>query len=201
MRYIHWGDPPVIGRYPAITISGKSRSSEWLTLESTTERFDVDISCYIQAASYDKMHEYITKLTTLIETTLFFNIYPLVAPFSTTTLVEDVTKTDTIIRVADDDLNRQFLWFFLENDKYTRNVSPKSYLENGVIELRFPIGVPFSAGDDVILPGRHFYDTRPQGTDYGNFAKESLLWGTRISYFAEEEVLRPHKFYEPLNRP
>ena len=34
---IYIGSPDVISHYPAITVNGVSRSSEWLTLESTTE--------------------------------------------------------------------------------------------------------------------------------------------------------------------
>ena len=198
---VYIGDPPVIPRYPAITVYGESRSSEWLTLDSTRERFQIAISVYIENAHYDDGYEYVLKLTTDIERALFHNFYPLVLPYCTTVLLEDVSETDTVIRIEHDDLNRYFKWFFIENDQYTRNASPRRYLDNGVVELNFPIGVPFSAGDDVIFPGRHFYDTRAESTEYGNVVKNSLLWGSRISYFAVEEVLRPNNFYEAIYRP
>jgi hypothetical protein len=201
VRGIYIGDPPVIPRYPAITIYGNTRSSEWLTLESTSEKYDISISVYIEAAFYDKGYEYVLNLTKMLERTLYANLYPLTNPFFTSVLINDVTDTDTVIRVEDDDLHKSFAWFFLENDLYTRHAKPKEYLGSGVIELVAPVGVPFSAGDDVIFPGRHFYDCRPQTTEYGNVVKNSLLWGSRISYFATEEALRPLKFYEPLNRP
>ena len=197
---IYIGDPPVIGRYPAITIFGGSRKSEWLTIDSTSERFDVDISVYIESAFYDTSVEYVYKLTKSIERTLFNNFYPLVEPYCSTVLTEDVTATDTVIRVEDDDINREFAWFFLESEKYTRHASPKCYLANGVIELKFPLGVEFSAGDYVIFPGRHFYDTRAESTEYGSVVKNSLLWGSRISYFATEMVDRSDPFYEPMSR-
>lgn len=200
IRGVYIGDPPVIPRYPAITIYGNSRSSEWLTLESTSEKYDVSISVYIEAAFYDKGFEYVLNLTKAIERTLYFNMYPLTNPFYTTVLTNDVSDTDTVIRVEDDTLNQLIAWFFIENDKYTKHAKPKCYLGNGVIELVAPIGVPFSAGDEVIFPGRHFYECRPQSTEYGNIVKNSLLWGSRISYFATEEALRPRLFYEPINR-
>jgi len=201
VRAVYIGDPPVIPRYPAITIYGRTRESEWLTLDSTKETFDVDISVYIEASMYEKGYEYVLKLTKSIETTLFHNFYPLVSPHCETQLTEDVSDTDIIIRVDEDNLNRQFLWFFVENDRYTRVARPCQYRENGVIELVMSMGVPFSAGDDVIFPGRHFYDTRARSTVYGSVVKDSLLWGSRISYFATEEVLRMNIFYEAINRP
>jgi len=200
IKAIYIGDPPVIPRFPAITIHGDSRSSDWLTLDSTSDRYEVSISVYIDASTYDKGYEYVLKLTRSIERTLFHNFYPLVVPYCTTTLTDDVTETDTVIRVENDDLNRQFLWFFVENDRYTRPAHPAQYLDNGVIELRMPIGVPFSAGDDVIFPWRHFYDTRAESTTYGSIVKNSLLWGSRISYFAVEETLRVNPYADPLNR-
>ncbi len=203
VRAIYVGDPPVIGRYPAITIAGVNKSNEWMTIDSTKDRFNVDISVYIEAGDYEKGYEYVLNLTKSIEETLFNNFYPLVDPFCTTTLLEDVSDTDTVIRVENDrmDIMRRFLWFWLENDQHTQFSSPARYRDNGVIELRTPIGVAFSAGDDVIFPARHFFDTRPESTDFGNVVKgESLLWGSRIHYFAVEEKLRHNPFYEALNR-
>lgn len=200
IRGIYIGDPPVIPRYPAITIYGNSRSSEWITLQSTSEKFDVSISVYIEAAFYDKGHEYVLKLTKMIEDTLYANLYPLTNPFFTSILTADVSEFDTVIRMEDDDLHKSFAWFFLENEKYTKHAKPKEYLGSGVVELTAPMGVPFSAGDEVIFPGRHFYDARPQSTEYGSVVKNSLLWGSRISYFAISEHLIPNKFFQPLNR-
>ena len=201
MRGIYIGDPPVIPRYPAITIHGDSISSEWLTLDSTSERYEVSISVYIEASHYEKSYEYVLKLTDQIRTTLFYNFYPLVSPYWTTVLAADVNAEDTVIRVTNDsDLNQNISWFFLESEKYTRNVSPSCYLGNNVIELRFPPGVPFSAGDEVIVPGRHFYDTRPNTINFGNIVKNTLLYGSRISYYAVEEVWRPDNYFETIDK-
>lgn len=200
IRGIYIGDPPVIPQYPAITIFGSGKSTEWLTIHSTSEKYLVEISVYAQAADYSQSVENVYKITKSIERTLFYNIYPLVQPFFSTTLLEDVEETDTVIRVEDNSIMRNFVWFFVENDKYTRYAKPKTYYSNGVIDLAVPLMAPFSAGDDVIFPGRHMYDTRPESTSYGNFVKNSLLWGSRISYYAIEEVLRPDKMMYPLNR-
>ena len=40
---IYIGDPEVIPRYPAITVNGTSRASEWLTIRSTKERYEIEI--------------------------------------------------------------------------------------------------------------------------------------------------------------
>ena len=48
---IYIGDPDVIPRYPAITVNGISRSSEWLTLESTKERYEIEVNIFVREAT------------------------------------------------------------------------------------------------------------------------------------------------------
>jgi len=38
VQAVYIGDPTVIPRFPAITVNGVNRSSEWTTLETTTEK-------------------------------------------------------------------------------------------------------------------------------------------------------------------
>jgi hypothetical protein len=49
---IYIGEPDVIPRYPAITVNGVSRNSEWFTLESSKERYMVEIGVYVQASTH-----------------------------------------------------------------------------------------------------------------------------------------------------
>ena len=200
VRGVYIGDPQVIPRYPAITIAPSSRSSEWLTIESTSERHELEISIYTEYSYQEKSIQINLELTKLIERGLYFSFYPLVERYCTTFLTEDVDRNDTIIRVDDDNLNRQFVWFFIESDQHTRPTKPKEYRDNGVIELTMPIGENFSAGDEVIFPGRHFYDSRPESTNFGTAEKGTLLYASRINYFAIEERLRPNPYYLPINK-
>jgi len=67
-----------------------------------------------------------------------------------------------------------------------------------VYELILPVGANFSAGDSVIRPHRHIYNTLPHSTKYGTVNKETMLKAAVISYRAQEEVRRFTPFLDPL---
>jgi len=102
LEAVYIGDPTVIPRYPAITIDAKNRSSEWLTLESTSETYEIDISVYVEASDFTSQYELMHAYVKGIENSLFRSFYPLVEPFDKTTLAEPVTASDTMIKIVDD---------------------------------------------------------------------------------------------------
>lgn len=193
------GAPEVIPRFPAITIDAKSRSSEWLTLESTQEKYEIDISVFVQAADYESQYEMMMAYVTAIETSLFRSFYPLVEPYDSTTLAEDVLSTDTIIRITDETLlTCMGGWIWLESHDFLRENRITEYLGNGIYQLLLPAGRSFEAGDKVIRPRRHFFNTLPHSTRYGTVNKGSSLKAAVISYSATEEVRRFVPFIDPL---
>lgn len=202
VKGVYIGDPQVIPQYPAVTVDMSGTSDDWITLNSITRQFNVDITVYTTSDNYERNYEYMLKLASQLQDTLYKNFYPLVEPFALTYLTEDVEENDTLIRVENDDLIREFAWFWIENDRYTRHFKPKKYLGNGVIELVQPTEVPFLAGDEVIFPTRHIYDTRTTSIDTGRVVKgeSGFLNAARISYFGKEERLIPNPYFLPLNR-
>lgn len=199
LEAVYIGDPAVIPRYPAITVDAKSRNSEWLTLESTSEKYDIDITIYVTAADYESQYELMHSYVQAIECSLFRSFYPLVDPYQITTLSEDVIASDTLIRTPDDDLLQCGLgWIWLESYDYLRTNRVSSYLGNGAYELMFPVGREFSAGDSVIRPRRHIYNTLPHTTRYGTVSRETMLKAAVISYYAQEEVRRYVPYLDPL---
>jgi len=197
---VYIGDPAVIPVFPAITVALGSVSNDWITLNSLGREFRIDISVYTETSFYERNYAYMLKLATDISDTLFKTMYPLVS-YKMTTLVEDVSETDTLIKVADSTLLQQFAWFWLENYQFTSHAKPRRYLtDNQTIELVNPIGNAFHVGDDVIFPTRHFYDSRVTEIELGTVVKECTLACSRLSYFAKEEVLIPDPFFLPLNR-
>ena len=76
---IYFGEPDVIARYPAITVNGISRNSEWLTLESTKEKYQLEIGVYVQASTHEKGDRFLKNLADTIQLGLKRNILPLVA--------------------------------------------------------------------------------------------------------------------------
>lgn len=201
LEAVYLGDPAVIPRYPAITVDAKSRTSEWLTLESTSEQYEIDITVYVLASDYESQYELMQAYVKGIESALFRSFYPLVEPYETTTLAADVTPSDTTIQVSDTSLLTcpQLTWIWLEGDFYSRPNRIKRILSDTVFELQFPTGIAFEAGDKVIRPHRHIYNTLPHSTQYGTVNKETMLKAAVISYKAQEEVRRYNPFIDPLD--
>lgn len=197
---VYIGDPAVIPRYPAITIDAKSRSSEWITLESTSEKYEIDITVYVTAADYESQYELMHAYVKAIEQGLFRSFYPLVEPYYSTTLASDLGADDSVVQVSDSSfLNCPFLsWIFLESVDYLRSNRIKRILSSDVFELQFPTGLEFSAGDSIIRPTRHIYNTLPHTTQYGTVNKDTMLKAATISYTAQEERRRFVPYIDPL---
>ncbi len=189
LEAIYLGDPEVIPQYPAITIDAKSKSNSWMTLESIQEEYSIDISVYVEADQFETQYELMHRYTKAIEDSLFRSFYPLVQPFDQTTLVEPVEPADRIIRIADEDMLicGNSGWFWLESYDYLRSNRPIESLGNSIYELVQPVSRPFNAGDLVIRPRRHFFNTLPAQIQYGTVNKGTTLKASRISYVAQQE--------------
>jgi len=200
LKHIYLGDPEVIMRFPAITIDAKTRESEWLTLESTSETYNIDIAVYVEASQYEFQYELMHSYIAAIEASLFRSFYPLVEPYVCTQLAEDYEPTDLTIKVVDEEAF-SCTWgvVFLENWDYTRMARIDDHLGSGVYQLRTPIGREFSAGDNVILPLTHIYNSLPHSTQYGTVAKGTMLKAGIISWRGVEEVRRSVPWIDPLN--
>lgn len=200
LRSIYIGEPDVIPRFPAITINGRSRSSEWLTLESTNETYDIDITVYTIAADYEAKLELMYYYAKAIEQSLFRSLYPLVEPYNITQFAEDVDPSDTTVKVVDPDafVCKGVSWVFLESSLYLRPNQITGDLGNGYLKLQFPAGASFSAGDSLIQPLRHMWRALPKGTTYGTVSKGTMLAAAVISYTVEEEVWRHNVYKDPL---
>lgn len=189
LRAIYLGDPAVIPMYPAITIDAKSKNSEWFTLESLSQEYQIDITMYVDGhasheAQYTLMHLYIKQ----IEDALLRTLYPLVQPYRSTTLTEDVNPTDDIIRVTDENFFQCGMgWIFLENIDYLVPNRAIKHLGSGSLQLVRPAGASFSAGDTIIHPLRHIYDSLAYSTAFGIVNKGTVLKAGKLSFRCKEE--------------
>lgn len=199
---VYLGEPDVISHFPAISINAKSKSNSWLTLESTTAEYHIDITVYVQDADYERQYEVMHNYLTAIESSLFRSLYPLVQPYDSTTLSEDVTSGDTLIRLTDEDmlLCGNSAWIFLESYDFLRYNTVRRSLGNGVYELWFPISRDFSAGDLVIRPRRHIYNTLPSNIQYGSINKGGMIKAGVISLELHEETRRYVPYIDSLIR-
>lgn len=198
---IYFGDPAKISHYPGITINAVEKNNKWFTLSSTSETYQIDITIYVKEADYEQSYRLMHTYAKQIERALFRSLYPLAEPFDTATLAEAVESTDTVIRITDyqDLVNHMSGFLFLESWDNLRSNRILEALGAGVFELAMPIGASFAAGDTVIQPGRHFYNSFPRGIKYGTINQESGVFKAAvISYMAQEEVKRYVPFVDPL---
>lgn len=200
LEAVYIGDPEVIPQFPAITVDAKSKSNSWLTLESTSEEFTIDITVYVEASQFDLQYELMHRYTKAIETALFRSFYPLVKPFDQTTLAEDVSSGSTLIKITDEDmlLCRGGGWFWLESYDFLRSNRVKQSLGNGVYELIIPVSRDFKKDDLVIFPGRHIYNSLPAQIQYGTINKGTTLKASIINFTCSEEKRRFIPFIDSL---
>lgn len=202
LRAIYLGDPAVISRFPAITIDAKTKQNDRkFTLESIKQDYDIVITIYIDGqvhheSQYKLMHYYTQK----IEEALLRTPYPLVGPFKTTTLAEDVNPSDDLIRVQDENFFQCGMgWIFLENSDILEPNRAEEHLGNGVLKLVRPMGASFYVGDSVIHPLRHMFYFFPESISYGIVNKGTMLKAAQISLKASEERRIYQPYIDPLS--
>lgn len=192
---IYLGAPPVISHYPAITVNIKDRSSEWMTLESTKETYNLEITVYVQAADWESGYEILHKYANMIENSLFRSFYPLVEPYYEFELQADVDRGDTLVRIEKDALVCG-TWVFFESLDYLTYNKLQQNMGGGIYLLNRPIGQDFERGDKMIIPRRHIFNALPATTQYGTTLKG--LKAAVISLKCEEEVRRYYPYIDPL---
>lgn len=201
LNAIYIGNPPVIKVFPAIAIDLKTRNSEWLTLESTSETYTLDIIIYSgNLASFDSSYELMHAYASSVENALFRSFYPLVEPYFYTTLAEDSPAGSVTIKVTDNEFYRCSMGtVFFENVDHTRPNRVVEDLGNGVLKLAVQQSVDFYAGDKVISPRVHVYNSLPASTTYGTVVKNnSMLKCAVVSYTCTIEQRRYNPYIDNL---
>jgi len=199
---VYIGSPGKISHYPAISIAAKNKDNEWLTLESTSEEFFVDITVHVDAADFEKSYRLMHTYAKRIEAALFRSLYPLVEPYNVAILASAVSDSDTVIQVVDESTLTpgQLAIVFLESEDWLRFNKVKTVLQPNVFEMTFPVGRPFSAGDKLIAPRRHMYNAFPRGIKYGLINTESGVFEAAVvNYSASEERRRFYPYIDPLD--
>ena len=190
---VYLGDPEVIPMYPAITINGVSRSSEWLTLESTKERYEIEISVYVLDSTHEEGYKFLMETTDTIQLGLKRNIMPLIENYNIISLAEDITAGDINIKVNNREKLNDYRRIIIEDLYDIQEVwVDELYSSDSVsIQLQDAVCLDYSASDtSVIVPQRFIYNSWPADIDYGKIHKGELLKASVIHWFAEEEEMQ-----------
>lgn len=197
---IYIGEPDVIPRFPAITVNGVSRNSEWFTLESTKERYEIEIGVFVQASTHEQGYRFLLNMTDEIQKGLKYNIMPLVNDYDITSLTEDISAGDVDIRINNRELVNNYRRIIIEDDYeshenwvtywYSESEDPAQT----AVRLKDCVPFDFSASEtSVIVPKRFIYNSWPENIQYGTIHKGELLKAAKISWFAEEEEMQMYR--------
>jgi len=198
---IYFGDHDVIPKYPAITVYCKDRPSEWLTLGSTKETFNVEINIYALASTKESGVKLVNTISDTIVEGLKSNIMPLVDDYDLISLKDDAKKGDFDIVVNNRDMIGQNRRCIIENPYYSQeNFISYIYSEPGSesVKLKDPLMEDYDVADtSIIIPYRHIYNSWPTSVNYGNTMRNNdLLRAATITWFAEEQQLQSLPRYE-----
>lgn len=198
---IYVGDPDVIPRYPAITVNGTNRSSEWMTIESTKERYEVEISIYVKESTHEDGYRFLMNLTKIIQLGLKRNIIPLINDYDIISLYSDINVNDIIIKLNDRDTLGNYRRIIIE-DEYNvqENWIDNIYTEDDVsVHLKNKICCNFAMADtSIVIPHRFIYNSWPAEIEYGKIHKGELMKAAVIKWFGEEEEMQFFRRNETL---
>ena len=185
---IYIGDPNVIPRFPAITVVGESRNSEWTTLESTNETYEVSISCYIEDSTMEDGYRALMRLTGLIEMGLKRNMFPLVGEKAHSDVSQSIATGDRFIKVASTEKMVSGQLIILEDQFTAEHVMIKSIIDETTIELNQGAYYSYPLENDprAIVVSRFLYKCWPKNISYGFVHKDTLLKASKISWSGEE---------------
>lgn len=188
VQSIHIGEPSVIPMYPAITIMGESKKSEWLTLGITSEHNNIQIATYVQDDGREESYRFLLRVTKAIELGLKKNIFPLVGDYTTSNVTANVAVGDNTLKVVD---SSQFVVgqkVVIENAHRAEELEVGSIIDSTTLSFCTAVANPYLVSEETKLIGltRFFYNTWPADIDYGFVHKGSLLHASAISWFGKE---------------
>ena len=185
---VYFGDPAVIPRFPAITVHGTSRSSEWTTLETTTEKYNLDINVYIEDSTHEDGYRTLLHITDIIQKGLKRNIFPLVGEKAFIDLAADVFRNESFIKLTDTSGINEGQFILIEDSYKGQDVRVKTIVDASTIEIAGKLSGDFLMADDprVILVDRFVHKSWPSEVDFGFIHKDTLLKAAKISWSAEE---------------
>lgn len=189
---VYIGDPDVIPKFPAISIMGSTRDSEWFTLGSTKESYNLQMTIYVQHESNEESYRSLIDITETVEQGLKRNIFPLIGETDITPLTADYIQGDFVIKVADSSKFRENQSILIENLHRAEESAVKCIVDSTTLELHTAFMNSYSAADQTKMIGlnRFIFNSWPRSINYGHIHKGSLLHAATIEWFAEEQEIQ-----------
>jgi len=198
---VYIGEPQAISHYPAVTVNPVSRSSEPFTLDSWKEIYNLQIAVYVEDSNQEDAFRFLLKMVDLIQYGLKNHIYPLVAPYATTALTEDITSGDTYIKVEDSSVfklrdNHRLL---IEDPYDSSEFTVNEIIDEHTLSLGTSIDCDYKVSDGTIAISAptFVWNSWPATINYGKVFKGTMLKAATIDWFAWVDEVH----YEPPQNP
>jgi hypothetical protein len=190
---VYVGDPENIPRFPAITINGISQDSEWMTIDSVKDTFNVEIGIFVEDSTQEAGQRFLWRLTKLVRASLSNNLFPLVNDYDTTTVTADINLGDYFVKVADSGIFCVGDVMLIEDQYKTIENRIEEIVDETTIKLQHGMVGAFDAADDpaAIHIRRFIFNSYPKSVNFGKITKGTLLKAGVIEWFGWEEVQNP----------
>lgn len=188
VKAIHIGEPSVIEQFPAITVNGTTRASEWMTTRGTKERYNIEIGVFVEDATMEDGYRFLLRLTDLIQDGLKKNIYPLVNDYEMVALTADMEANDLVVKVADSSIFCNDQRILIEDKYHSLETMVTKIIDGTTIQVYSGANYKFLISNNAVAisPKRFIYNSWPAEINYGKIHKGTLLKAAVINYFAEE---------------
>lgn len=204
MSGIYIGKNNVIALYPAIEINGTNINSTWLTINSTKEKYDVEITIMIESSTQEDGYIFLLEIVKIIRKGLKQNLFLLVTDYVVTQLTGDVLPGDQVIRVADSSVFNTPLTnitgsypqlsdarAILENKWRSEETRVQQIFDPNTILIEPNACNEYRVQDNgiVVVPKQFIYNSWPEDAQIGTTSREGTLLQTAvIRWFGDEEV-------------
>ncbi|NJL70431.1 MAG: hypothetical protein HC888_01875 [Candidatus Competibacteraceae bacterium] len=213
VQFVSTYEPEVLAQHqvPAVTINGTDDSSEWMTIDSTKERFNVDIKVFAQASNLEDANRFVRRIAKVIKDGLKHNIYLLVNDYDTTEIIADVASGDSYIKVSDSSVFESAISGTVYTDPMTletyrlsdvrmiiedrwksQEVRVRKIIDANTIQILPQICEPYLITNNAIAiqPKRFIFNSWPAQVSYGKQAKSGSLYQVAtIKWFCEEQEM------------
>jgi len=175
------GSPPVIPRFPAITVELMGNENVPLALVFFAQEHTVRITVWTNASTYSESYHARAQIATEIETSLFRNVYPIIKPYCWSYLGEPLPREQTYAVVNDPSVFSPYpyetdtLPVYLDNGEHRYPNQFVQQMDDRTFELERPAPIDLDSQAIVIRPLVHAYDCLCESVDYGTGNQNELL--------------------------
>ncbi len=200
---VYIGNPDVLPGFPSITIEIADKTAEPMTIGTTQDTYHVDISVWSSGDGYESQYLLMMHYAEQIEQSLWRSFYPLVAPYGSSTLAEDMEPGEDLLKLTapldDGHPLKANGSLFIEGIDTVSEFRIKQDLGNNVYQTMIPTTTHFMAGDSVIRPHRYFFWSFPNKIDIGTVnATQGTLKAATLRYEMREQVIRRVGYHDPM---